>query len=71
MGDLKEVVDEKTTEIVNILMEEANLKSPFRLNKTSLLQAYFLEVTWKKLLRRMQSLKIVTILRKEVNLSVP
>ena len=64
MGDLKEVVDEKNTEIVNILMEEAILKSPFSLNKTSLLQAYFSELTWKRLLRKMQSLKILTIFRK-------
>ena len=44
--------------IVNILRKEANIKCPFSLNKTSQLQAYFPGVTWKKLLRRMQSLKI-------------
>ena len=42
-------------------MKEANLKFP------SLLKAYFSGVTWKKLFRRMQSLKIATILRKEVD----
>ena len=71
MAYLKEAVENteefKSSEHLN----GRNLKSHFSLNKTSLLQAYFSGLTWKKLLRGMQSLKIVTILSKEVNLSVP